>query len=82
MAQQLMGKAVADAVCEKLKADVDALRAKGTSPKLAIVRVGERGDDIAYERSAMKRMAALDIDVENVLLAGRYFSRSTGRHLP
>lgn len=68
MAQQLMGKAVADAVCEKLKADVDALRAKGTSPKLAIVRVGERGDDIAYERSAMKRMAALDIDVENVLL--------------
>lgn len=68
MAQQLMGKAVADAVCEKLKADVSALRAKGITPKLAIVRVGERGDDIAYERSAMKRMAALDIDVENVLL--------------
>ena len=68
MAQQLMGKAVADAVAEKLQATVDELRGKGIVPKLAIVRVGERGDDIAYERSAMKRMEALGIEVENVRL--------------
>lgn len=68
MAQQLMGKAVADAVAEKLQATVDELRGKGIVPKLVIVRVGERGDDIAYERSAMKRMEALGIEVENVRL--------------
>ena len=68
MAQQLMGKAVVDAVAEKLQATVDELRGKGIVPKLAIVRVGERGDDIAYERSAMKRMEALGIEVENVRL--------------
>ena len=38
-----------------LQAEHAALRAKGIDPRLAIVRIGARGDDLAYERGALKR---------------------------
>ena len=41
MAKLLYGKPVAEAMCEKLRARAEALRAKGVAPKLAIIRVGE-----------------------------------------
>ena len=36
----------------------------GVDPKLAIVRVGARGDDLAYERGALKRFAGLGITTQ------------------
>lgn len=36
----------------------------GRVPKLAIVRVGERPDDLSYERGAVKKMAAFGLDSE------------------
>lgn len=36
----------------------------GRTPKLAIVRVGERPDDLSYERGAMKKMAAFGLEAE------------------
>lgn len=68
MAKQLLGKSVAAAVAEDMKPLVEKLRGQGIVPCLAIVRVGERGDDIAYERSAMKRMDAWQVAVKNVVL--------------
>ena len=68
MAKQLLGKPVAAAVAEDMQPLVEELRGQGIVPCLAIVRVGERGDDIAYERSAMKRMDAWHVDVKNVVL--------------
>ena len=57
MAEIWKGKAVADALNEKMAADVAALKEKGVVPTLAIFRVGERADDLSYERGAMKSAA-------------------------
>lgn len=68
MANILKGKAVADALTEKMSADVAALKEKGVTPTLAILRVGERDDDLSYERGAMKRCASVGVEVKNVVL--------------
>ena len=69
MAELLMGKAVADALCEQLKTRVQMLKRKGIVPALAIVRVGENPGDLSYERGAMKRAEALGVAVRNIVLA-------------
>jgi len=61
MAVILKGMEVANAMKEGLMAENEALVAKGTTPCLAIVRVGERPDDLAYERGALKRFEGLGI---------------------
>ena len=68
MAELLKGKPVADALCEGLVPRIEALRNDGTVPTLAIVRVGAREDDLAYERSIEKRFAALGLDVVKHML--------------
>ena len=55
MAKQLLGKEVTAALNERIKADVAALKEKGVNPTLGIIRVGERPDDLSYERGATKR---------------------------
>jgi methylenetetrahydrofolate dehydrogenase (NADP+)/methenyltetrahydrofolate cyclohydrolase len=62
MAKLLDGKQVAAALNEKLQAQVAQLKASGISPTLAIVRVGERGDDIAYEKGAVKRCETVGVE--------------------
>ena len=68
MAEELRGKPVADALSEELTSRVQRLRARGIAPTLAILRVGEREDDLSYERGALKRCEALGIDVRSVVL--------------
>mgnify|MGYP003309569087 CR=1 FL=1 len=68
MAQLLKGLPVANALTETLVERVAALNAKNVTPTLAILRVGERGDDISYETGAMKRCAKVGIDVRQFLL--------------
>ena len=68
MALILDGKEIAAKMNEKLRAEASALRSAGVSPCLAIVRVGERGDDIAYERGAMKRCEGVGVAVQNFIL--------------
>ena len=55
MSTVLKGKPTADALDLDTTARVEALKAKGVAPCLAILRVGEREDDLAYERGALKR---------------------------
>ena len=50
MAKQLLGKEVTAALNEKIKANVAELEAKGVKPTLGIIRVGEREDDLSYEK--------------------------------
>ena len=52
----------------RIKKDVDALKAQGIDPTLAIVRVGERPDDLSYERGAVKRAESLGVAVEKCVL--------------
>ena len=64
MGHLLKGKAVADSISDKVKIDVEELRKKNIVPKLKIVRLGEREDDLAYERAALKRMEKVNIACE------------------
>lgn len=70
MSQELTGAPVAQAVMEGLRPRIAALARDGVSPKLAIVRVGERSGDLSYERGACKRCSSLGIEVEKIVLPG------------
>lgn len=68
MADLLSGAPVADAISKKLKKRTDLIREKGITPTLAIIRLGENADDVAYERGAMARCDATGIDVRHIVL--------------
>jgi methylenetetrahydrofolate dehydrogenase (NADP+)/methenyltetrahydrofolate cyclohydrolase len=68
MTRLLFGKAISDAKTPLLAARAEALREKGTPPTLAIVRVGERDDDIAYERSVIRKADSTGVTVRTVAL--------------
>jgi len=68
-AKILKGAAVASALNEKTAEMVCALREKGTNPCLAVVRLGERADDISYEKGIIKRCAAVGLEMKQVLLS-------------
>ena len=68
MARVLKGKEVADALTGRMQQETEQLRAAGTPPVLCIFRVGERPDDLAYERGAMKRAQTVGVEVKNVVL--------------
>lgn len=62
--RRLGGKEVADGIVADLKIKVEELKGRGISPKLAILRVGERDDDLAYERGVLKRFESAGVEVE------------------
>lgn len=64
MAKLLKGKDVVEALNEKLSKDVEDLKAKGITPTLGILRVGERPDDLSYERGALKRCEQVGVEVK------------------
>lgn len=68
MCEILHGASAAAALTDSLKAKCEYLRSRGIVPKLAIVRVGARDDDAAYERAAMRRCEKIGIAVLQVLL--------------
>ena len=68
MAKQLLGKEVTAAMNERLQARVAALKEKGVTPKLAIVRCGANPSDLSYEKGAESRAALIGVEVEKFLL--------------
>jgi methylenetetrahydrofolate dehydrogenase (NADP+) / methenyltetrahydrofolate cyclohydrolase len=66
--ETLKGAPVAAALDEKTKIKVLALEQKGICPCLAILRVGERPDDMAYERAAVKRCEKVGVQVRRIIL--------------
>ena len=68
MAKLLKGKEVAAALNEQSVRKAAALKEKGITPTLAILSGGEKGDDISSEKGAMKRCAAVGVEVKNVIL--------------
>ncbi len=68
MAKQLLGKEVNAQLNERIKADVAALKEKGIEPTLGIIRVGEREDDLSYERGATKRCETLGVSYKKYVL--------------
>ena len=68
MARQLLGKEVTAVLNEKIKSRAAALKEKGVEPTLGIIRVGEREDDLSYERGAVKRCETLGVACKKILL--------------
>ena len=64
MAERLRGKPVADAIKAELTEKVAALKGKGITPKLGIIRVGARPDDLFYEGGAKKTCEIVGMDSE------------------
>lgn len=66
--QELRGLPVANAITEKLQKELEEFKStpqyQGRVPKLGIVRIGERGDDLAYERGAKSRMEKVGFEYE------------------
>lgn len=65
---QWKGAPVAKAMTEELALRVDALKEKGVLPTLAVVRVGEREDDLSYERGLTKRFSSAGAAVRTIAL--------------
>ena len=68
MATLLKGAPVAQALTERTAQKAAALRERGVVPTLAILRVGQRPEDLSYERGAMKRCDAAGVAVRSVEL--------------
>lgn len=66
--KELLGKPVADSIVESLAPEVAALKAKGKVPTLAVIRVGAREDDLAYERGLTKRFESAECAVKKIEL--------------
>lgn len=60
----MKSKPVVDEMAESLSERVARLKDRGVTPTLAILRVGERPDDLSYERTAVKRAESLGIAVK------------------
>ena len=68
MEKLMLGTEVAKAMKEALTLKTERLKEQGTVPCLAIVRVGERPDDISYERGAKKKMEGIGIECRCIVL--------------
>ena len=68
MATVLKGAPVASALSEDLAVRTRKLTDDGITPCMAIVRVGERADDLAYEQAARKRCEKIGISVRQFVL--------------
>ena len=68
MSTIMKGADVAKAMKETLILETEELKKQGIHPCLAMIRVGARGDDLAYERGAKKRMAMIGIQCRTIEL--------------
>lgn len=68
MAMILKGAPVVAAMNEANAIRCAALKAKGITPTLAVVRVGAREDDLSYERGVMTRCGKVGVTVRQYLL--------------
>ena len=66
--KELRGMPAAKAILAELQVKVDGLREKGIEPKLTVVRVGAREDDLSYERGIYKRFEGVGAKVETIEL--------------
>ena len=68
MAKRLLGKEVNEALVAALQTRAAALKEKGVTPTLAILRLGENPSDLSYEKGATKRAELVGVAVKNFIL--------------
>ncbi len=69
MKRELLGKPVTEKMDQHTKEEQEKLIAQKKDKTLAILRVGEKPDDIYYESSAIKKAEKLGIDSKRVTLS-------------
>lgn len=67
--QELRGLPVAEKMAQEAATMTERLKERGIFPKLAVVRVGEREDDLSYERGLKKKFEKAGALVETVVFA-------------
>ena len=68
MAKLLLGKEVNEALVAALQTRTAALKEKGVTPTLGIIRLGENPSDLSYEKGATKRAEEVGVAVKNYIL--------------
>ena len=68
MAKRLLGKEVNEALVAALQTRTAALREKGVTPTLGIIRLGENPSDLSYEKGATKRAEEIGVAIKNFIL--------------
>ena len=68
MAKKLLGKEVNEALVASLQTRTAALKEKGVTPTLGIIRLGENPSDLSYEKGATKRAEEVGVAVKNYIL--------------
>ena len=68
MAKQLLGKEVNEALVAALQTRTAALKEKGITPTLGIIRLGENPSDLSYEKGATTRAEEVGVAVKNYIL--------------
>lgn len=64
----LLGKNVADSITKEVVKDVEDLKSKGINPTIAMLKVGNREEDAAYQRAASSRCSKCGIDIKLIEL--------------
>lgn len=72
----LYGAPVAEALHRDTAARCAKLMARGITPCLALVRVGEKGDDISYEASLVRQCRAAGLDARSVVFPADVSART------
>ena len=68
MAKLLKGTDVVSAINDRIIAEVKRLKGIGINPTLATLRIGEKSDDVSYEKTASKRSETVGVAVRNIVL--------------
>ena len=67
MAEILSGAAVAQKLDDELKGKIEKLKNSGIEPTLCVVRLGQKPEDLSYERGLLKKAEKLGIEVNKKL---------------
>ena len=70
MAEVLKGAPVAAKMTEELTARCERLKARGINPELKLLRVGDKPEDLSYEKSIIKRCEKIGIAISSVQYPG------------
>lgn len=65
---ELRGAPAAKALLETLRPEIAALKERGVVPRLAVVRLGARADDLSYEMGMRKRFCEAGCETQSVVL--------------
>ena len=68
MTQILKGNLVVETMNQTMIEEVADLKSKGVVPTLAILRIGEKPDDLAYEQGIIKRCETVGVTIKKILL--------------